>query len=232
MESSEPLIINTKAEGIRFYHQTVPTLQASMYKEPLLVLVTQKSTNMPTKSIKNTLEGKTMETQQKLIQKNYQTLTSWSEDFRARLSVLLANEVDLTTSEGHSFLTSQGFCQKKDPDIWYSKMLKVYLVMTAAKLSRQSLGFLPTWGIEWNGKYLTAKTSEFPKTESGCSLSDILEENVDPKYFLSLEQTERILSSGLSERAVPVQQLKNTLETLSSSINQNTPTIESTQMGG
>jgi hypothetical protein len=45
-----------------------------------------------------------------------------------------------------------------------------------AKLSRQYLGFSPTWGISLNGRYLTAKTSEFPKTESGSSLSDILED--------------------------------------------------------
>ena len=33
-------------------------------------------------------------------------------------------------------------------------------------------------------KHLTTKIMVSPKTESECSLSDILEEQVDPKYFL------------------------------------------------
>src|SRR5206468_911477 len=81
----------------------------------------------------------------------------------------------------------------KNPNIFYSKTSKVYLVTTLDALSRQSLGFLPTWGIELNGRYLIAKTSEFPKTENGSSLSDILEPVVDDKYFLSPEATERLL---------------------------------------
>ena len=48
-------------------------------------------------------------------------------------------------------------------------------------------------GTTQNGKCLTAKTSESHRTASGCSLSDILEVEVDQKYFLSKEQTERII---------------------------------------
>jgi hypothetical protein len=167
---------------------------------PLLVLVTQKSTNMQLKSMKDTLEDtKIMETQQKSTLKNSQTSTFLSEDFLAKLSALLEKEKDLMTPEAHSSLTSLGFLQKKDQDIWYSKMSKVYLVTTVAKLSRQYLGFSPTWGMELNGKYLTAKTSEFPKTGSVSSLSDILESNVEEKYFLSELIQERLLSQ-LKER--------------------------------
>lgn len=35
------------------------------------------------------------------------------------------------------------------------------------------------------GRYLTAKISEFPNQEIKCSLSDILEDNVLEKYYLS-----------------------------------------------
>ena len=158
------------------------------------VLVTQKSTNTQLKSMKGTLEDtKTMEMQQKSTQKNYQTSTFLSEDFLARLSALLEKEKDLTTPEAHSSLTSLGFLQKKNPNIWYSKMSKVYLVTTREELSRQSLGFSPTWGMELNGRYLTAKTSEFHKTGNESSLSDILEQNVDEKYFLSPEQQNRLI---------------------------------------
>lgn len=46
----------------------------------------------------------------------------------------------------------------------------------------------PKLGTMQNGKCLTLKTSESPKTESVCSLWDILEEEVQEKYFLSKEQ--------------------------------------------
>lgn len=44
-----------------------------------------------------------------------------------------------------------------------------------------------------NGKCSTLRTSEFHKTEKGASLSDILEDEVPQKYFLSKEQTEKIV---------------------------------------
>ncbi len=43
------------------------------------------------------------------------------------------------------------------------------------------------------GRYLTAKISEFPNHEIGCSLSAILEENVPEKYYLSRKQAEKLL---------------------------------------
>ena len=43
------------------------------------------------------------------------------------------------------------------------------------------------------GRYLTAKISEFPSHEIECSLSDILEDNVPEKYYLSRKQAEKLL---------------------------------------
>ena len=45
-----------------------------------------------------------------------------------------------------------------------------------------------------NGVCLTLKTMEFPKTGKECSLVDILEEEVDERYFLSQKATERLMS--------------------------------------
>jgi hypothetical protein len=143
----------------------------------------------------NVKDTPTMETPQQSTLPNSQTSTYLSEASLAKHLALLESELDLTTPEGHSFLISQGYSKKNNQEIWYSKTSKVYLVITAAGLSRQSLGFSPTWGILWNGRYLTAKTSEFPKTESVSSLSDILEENPDEKYFLSQEIANKLLVS-------------------------------------
>lgn len=43
------------------------------------------------------------------------------------------------------------------------------------------------------GRYLTAKISEFRSHEIECSLSDILEDNVPEKYYLSRKQAEKLL---------------------------------------
>lgn len=43
------------------------------------------------------------------------------------------------------------------------------------------------------GRYLTAKISEYPNHEIECLLSDILEDNVPEKYYLSRKQAEKLL---------------------------------------
>lgn len=48
-------------------------------------------------------------------------------------------------------------------------------------------------GTMRSGKCSTLKTSECHKIEKGCSLSDILEDEVPQKYFLSKGQTEKIV---------------------------------------
>ena len=111
------------------------------------------------------------------------TLTSWLEDFRVKHSALQVNSKDLVTHEERSFLISHGFVQKNDPDIWYLKMLKVYLVMTADKLSREYLGFLPTWGIELNGRDLTAKNFGVPQNRERVFIVGYLGERSGQEIF-------------------------------------------------
>ena len=48
-------------------------------------------------------------------------------------------------------------------------------------------------GMMLNGSVSTQKISECHSTENECTLLDILEESVDEKYFLSADQTERLL---------------------------------------
>ena len=136
-----------------------------------------------------------MATQQLSMKLNSQTSTYSLEGFLAKHSLWQESFEDLTTQEVHCFLKSQGFFKTKNQDILYSKMYEVYYLMTLEELSRQSLGFLPTWAMELNGRYLTAKITQSPKTERGCLLSDILETEVPEKYFLSQKMSEKLLSS-------------------------------------
>ena len=48
-------------------------------------------------------------------------------------------------------------------------------------------------GMTLNGSVSTVRISESPSTGNECTLLDILEESVDEKYFLSAEQTQRLL---------------------------------------
>ena len=123
-------------------------------------------------------------------------------DFLANHSAWREKGEDLTRLGEHSFLRSQGFALKKNPDMYYLRTLQVYYLMTAGKLSRQFLGFSPIWGMELNGRYLTAKISESPKTGIECSLSDILETEVNTKYFLSQSQVESLTSGRQKSRVL------------------------------
>ena len=58
---------------------------------------------------------------------------------------------------------------------------------------KQSSVHWMAWGIMCVGRYLTAKISEFHSHKIECSLSDILEDNVPEKYYLSRKQAEKLL---------------------------------------
>ena len=49
-----------------------------------------------------------------------------------------------------------------------------------------------TWGTMSNGLCLTANVLESRNQDEGCSLSDILETDVPPKYWLSEEMMRKI----------------------------------------
>ena len=66
-------------------------------------------------------------------------------------------------------------------------------------LSEQSSRLWGNVGMMRNTRCLTARILECHKTENGCSLSDILDAKVDQKYFLSQEQTEKLLNKSSEE---------------------------------
>lgn len=88
--------------------------------------------------------------------------------------------------------------KKTSLDGFSLRMLKIYYLLMAESASKglDSSDFSLNWsksGTCVNGNYSIPKISECPNTENVSSLSDILEENVDQKYFLSKEQADRIL---------------------------------------
>ena len=166
------------------------------------VLVSPKSTNTPPKSI-NPISQTTnpMETSQKSTPQLFPTSTSSFEDSLARLFQSLENGEDLKIPDERSSLSLREYCEQNNLDYSSLKMLKDCSVMTTEKLSAPSSPRLMSWGMTVNGKCLTAKITESPRTGSECSLSDILEEQPDPKYFLSPQATQKILNNSINEKA-------------------------------
>ena len=115
------------------------------------------------------------------------------EDFLARLSQLLEKEPGSQTREELSSLRSPEWLEKSDLKIFYLKMYPDCFRITKARRSIPSSVRYQTWGITWSGRCLTARISESPSPENACILSDILMKDVPEKYYLSREQTERLL---------------------------------------
>ena len=92
------------------------------------------------------------------------------------------------------FLKSCGWLKSESLKYYSPKMSRDYLTtMRDGPLEPSSEQWM-NWGTMWSGSYLTARILEYPKTGNGCSLSDILESQVDEKYFLSDQATKRILA--------------------------------------
>src|SRR5574344_914795 len=138
----------------------------------------------------------TMKTSDKSILQQYPTLKFSVADFLVNLLALQEKDEDLKTLEALYFLKLRGFSKTKSPNILYSKMLKAYLTTTVEELSQLSLAFSPTLGIKCNGRFLILSSSAFLKTGKECTLSDVLEQNVSEKYFLSQDAIARILAKS------------------------------------
>ena len=118
----------------------------------------------------------------------------------AKTSPLQENEQGLTETEVPSlekYLESFGKLKKKvDLNGLSTKMLRECLAATEDLTSLKFCLQWTNWGTIANGRFSTQKTGECHRTENACILSDILEAEVPQKYFLSREQTERILFSN------------------------------------
>lgn len=153
-------------------------------------------------------------TREKSYPNSYPISTFWSEDFPASLSLSQDEGLALTIQEELCFLRLQELLPLKSLSISASKMFPVSLTTTpAGRLKSSSIRWM-NWGTMSRGRYLTAKISAFPSQEIGCSLSDILEESVQEKYYLSRRQAEKLLykeSPSQGERVYSTKGLSCTL---------------------
>lgn len=167
--------------------------------KPLAVLSasdTAKSISMQSRHMKQYTIPEvnfTLMTQEKLYPNSYPISTFWSEDFPVSPSQSQEREKDLMIQEERCFSRLLELLPLKNLSISTSKTFPDCLIITRAKHLKQSSVHWMSWGMMCAGRYLTAKISEFPSHEIECSLSDILEDNVPEKYYLSRKQAEKLL---------------------------------------
>src|SRR3990167_9455525 len=167
----------------------------SLTNQRRLVLVTPKLINMPSKSMNDTSRTtETTETLKQSVPIISTNLTCSLEDSLAKVFQSLESAEGSMTLAGRSSLKLREYCTINNLPDSYWKTLKDCFLTTTDSLSKQSSPRLMNWGTTSNGKCLTARITESPRTGSACSLSDILEEHPDPKYFLSESVTQSILS--------------------------------------
>src|SRR3990167_8789576 len=138
--------------------------------------------------------------QQKLMEMDYQTLICSVEDFLVRHSALLESGEVLKIPEARCFLTLQESLKLKDLHIFSWKMLRGYSITKKGKLSVSSSIRFRDWGMMFNGWFLTASFLEFPRTGNVSSLSEVLENNPDQKYYLSEKSAEKLKSWSMHKR--------------------------------
>ncbi len=134
-----------------------------------------------------------MMTQEKSYPNSYPISTLLPADFPVSPSQSQEQEKDLTIQEERCFLKLQELLPLKNLSMSSSRMFPVCLTTTKAGHLKQSSIHWMNWGMMYAGRYLTAKISEYRNHEIECTLSDIIEESVPEKYFLSRKQAEKLL---------------------------------------
>lgn len=118
--------------------------------------------------------------------------TCGRSDSPVKISALQVKVPDLTEAEADYFTKSFASSAKKvkiSPSGLSLKTLKGFCQLMAGEdFARYSIGWTKQ-GMMHDGNCLTAKTSVYRRAENVCLLSDVLEEVVDEKYFLSATMT-------------------------------------------
>lgn len=143
------------------------------------------------------MENGTQMTLEECMPETFQKPTAGASDSLVRTYPLQENKSDFkeTVQACFSELCTLSDSSKKkiNPLTFSLRTLKICLVLMEDGISPDcSLKWIGQ-GMMQNGRCSTPKISEYRKTGKDVLLSDILEGEVPQKYFLSKEQTEKIV---------------------------------------
>lgn len=186
--------------------QIAPTMRGNAHQAHDTYFVVSdavNSTDTLEASTPTTGESQNTETQLTLIPQDSRTSTFSPSAGLARIYQLLAKGWDWNVAnEVHSLLRQLESFGIRSPHISSLKTSLDCSPLPKVKelTSTRHLPCSPTLGMMCNGKFLI-QGGFSPKIESGYTLSDILEESVDQKYFLSQKQISS-LTQGIQQSQI------------------------------
>lgn len=185
-EEVRPMALRTRENGgkeVEIRQDTASNCLTGVQTDAMIIK-TPKSQELPS----------TKETCKQLTLPLSLTPMSSLSDSLAKILQSLANEQDLKgVREAVFSLRQLEYCGLKNPSISLLKTCPDYSALMTVVTSTQQLECLPTLGMTCNGKFLI-QGNFCHRIESGLSLSAILLETVDPKYFLSEKQQQTIMN--------------------------------------
>ena len=107
------------------------------------------------------------------------------EDSPARTTRLQEEAQDWLETVAHSGGNITGSLLASAPPGLSGRMSLGSSLVETVRTLRRSSDLSPTSGMAWSGRYLTLNTLEYRNDAVECSLSDILEDDPDPKWLLS-----------------------------------------------
>lgn len=129
-------------------------------------------------------------------------LTAGVSEHPVKISALQENEPDLTATEAPSFERYFALSGKQGKKIDLNGLsMRMLRECCQATEDMTSLPFSLKWtnsGMISNGRFSTASITPFHRTGKGCILLDILEAEVENKYFLSEAQMRKIVFQSTS----------------------------------
>lgn len=132
-----------------------------------------------------------------LSQEKFQKPIAGASDSLVKTSVLPESSEGLKATAQACFLELQTFLsnskKKIDPTIYSLKMYAILFQLIEDMILPDFSLSWPSAGMMQNGKFSILNITEYRKTASEYSLSDILETEVEPVYFLSREQAQKIV---------------------------------------
>ena len=165
-----------------------------------------KSTNPRSASTKNTSQkSKTLGVLTEFQPTMFQISTYSLSDGLAKTILLLENAKDKSSAlEAVYSLRQLESCGLNSPSILSLKTSQDFSRSMAVATSTKQSACSPTLGMTVNGRFLI-QGGFCPKIESGSTLLDILEQDVDQKYFLSEKMVKHIFTvrGGAEPKAKP-----------------------------
>lgn len=206
MESNKHIkkLINGKFQKAVYSKNGISPTVMEDHGDVVRILVTPKLTNSQEQSTEKTTEMtiKATAMQQELFPSNSQTSIYLLRDSLARAFQLLVGEKECR-ARILEVLYSLKFGELQGINDLEHYCLKMCQDCSHLREARIFTPFFNRWmksGMMSNGIVLTLRISEYHKAENVYSLSDILEEQVDKKYFLSERMIKGIMSTEFQER--------------------------------